>query len=211
MTQPKDDLEAVRTIADTLKPFSDEDRERIVRWARERVGMPSEGGGPTTPLPPPTSQDTFQESSSPPPAAKDIGAFIAEKDPKNDSQLAAVVAYYHHFLVPEAERRDWITSDDLLTACRLSGRNRPARPAQTLVNAFSQGLLDRGKQGRYRLNSVGENLVAVVLPDGTGETGPRRTAGRRVAGKRARKTASRKQTKKTTGRKQARPKTRARK
>jgi len=42
-----DDSEAVRSLADTLQPFDSEDRERIIRWAREKLGMtarkPAEG------------------------------------------------------------------------------------------------------------------------------------------------------------------------
>lgn len=34
-----DDLEAVRSVADTLQPFANDDRERIIRWAREKPGM----------------------------------------------------------------------------------------------------------------------------------------------------------------------------
>jgi hypothetical protein len=39
-----------------------------------------------------------------------------------------------------------------------------------LVNAYQDGVLDRGRTGHYKLNSVGENLVAMALP-GTAEAG----------------------------------------
>jgi hypothetical protein len=39
MSSKPDDLEAVRSLADTLQPFASEDRERIIRWAREKLGM----------------------------------------------------------------------------------------------------------------------------------------------------------------------------
>ena len=49
MSTNTDDLEAVRMLAETLQPFSAEDRERILRWAREKVGMTAVPGGvPTT-------------------------------------------------------------------------------------------------------------------------------------------------------------------
>jgi len=38
-TQKPDDLEAVRQIAAMLEPFPSSDRERILRWARERLDM----------------------------------------------------------------------------------------------------------------------------------------------------------------------------
>ena len=39
MSSKPDDLEAVRSAADTLQPFANDDRERIIRWAREKLGM----------------------------------------------------------------------------------------------------------------------------------------------------------------------------
>ena len=39
MSAKTDDLKAVRLLADTLQPFAGEDRERIIRWAREKLGM----------------------------------------------------------------------------------------------------------------------------------------------------------------------------
>jgi|GEM_PF-3508107 len=39
MSKKNDDLEAVRVIADALEPFDDVVRERILKWACERVGM----------------------------------------------------------------------------------------------------------------------------------------------------------------------------
>jgi hypothetical protein len=80
--------------------------------------------------------------------------------------MAAVVAYYHHFEAPLSDRKDSIGKEDLVDACRKSDRARPKRPEQVLVNAYHAGLFDRaGKAGQYRLNSVGENLVAMVLPE----------------------------------------------
>ena len=41
MSSKPDDLDAVRSLTDTLQPFSNDDRERIIRWAREKLGMVS--------------------------------------------------------------------------------------------------------------------------------------------------------------------------
>ena len=38
MTAKVDDLEAVRVLVETLQPFTSDDRERIIRWAREGSG-----------------------------------------------------------------------------------------------------------------------------------------------------------------------------
>ena len=50
-----------------------------------------------------------------------------------------------------------------------SGRDRFGNPLQTLNNAHTLGLLDRGpEKGTFVINSVGENLVAMILPDRSG-------------------------------------------
>jgi hypothetical protein len=43
MTKPPDDYEAVRQFVTTLEGFSADDRERIIRWAREKLGMAAAG------------------------------------------------------------------------------------------------------------------------------------------------------------------------
>jgi hypothetical protein len=111
------------------------------------------------------------------------------KHPKSDNQMAAVVAYYYHFEAPAADRKDSIGKGELIDACRKSDRNRPARPEQVLVNTYHAGLLDKaGPAGQYRLNSVGENLVAMVLPkqNASGKPAHRKSkgsGGKQVAGK----------------------------
>jgi hypothetical protein len=106
----------------------------------------------------------------PPPAAgtsTSIKAFIAEKRPRSDVQYAAAVAYYYRFEASEAEKKEQIGSDDLQESTRKAGRERFANPLQTLSNAHKLGLLDRGSErGTFLINSVGENLVAMTLPDG---------------------------------------------
>jgi|SRR5208283_1207957 len=39
MTKPTDDLEAVRVVAEALQGFDAKDQERIIRWAREKLGL----------------------------------------------------------------------------------------------------------------------------------------------------------------------------
>jgi hypothetical protein len=165
MTGKVDDLEAVRSVVGTLQPFDDSDRERIIRWAREKLGMASAvtpvspvGTGAASLSPSAIVLQAVQESG------QDIASFVAKKDPKSDVHFAVTVAYYYEFIAPLSERKDSISKEDLIDACRKAPRNRPKRPAQVLVNAYHDGLLDRGERGQYRLNSVGENLVAMVLP-----------------------------------------------
>lgn len=102
-----DDLDAVRTIVDTLKGFATEDQQRILRWVAEKFNFPQlpQSLSQTTPLSPrPGSESSPAMNRYPgaqaPGAAIDIKTFVAEKKPRNDVQFAATVAYYYRFESP---------------------------------------------------------------------------------------------------------------
>jgi len=184
MTTKVDDLEAVRILAETLQPFTSDDRERTIRWAREKLGMTAgvaPAPGPRTQISVDTPRDAAVAVGQ---GGVDIKTFVTEKAPKSDVHFAATVAYFYQFKPPESQRKDSITKEDLVKACREVQRKQPKVPAQVLVNAYHDGLFDRGGKGSYKLNSVGENLVAMALP-GTNDTAkaPKRTrkAGTRKA------------------------------
>jgi hypothetical protein len=206
VTKPLDDLEAVRQLVATLEPFAIPERERIIRWAREKLGMAAAS---------PTDQPTPSSQHSPPvpphPAggpltsstpATDLKTFVATKKPKNDTQLVATIAYFYKFTATEAERKDAISSADLLDACRKADYRRPSRPAQTLINAFKAGVVDKAGTGSYKINSVGENLVAMVLPGDSDESKkPKRSTPRRAKAGKKSAAAKRKASPRNGGRK----------
>lgn len=169
MPQQKDDLEAVRLVADALEGFDTKDQERIIRWAREKLGLAVVSAGSTQPSPPPPSGLPAPNAAALI-GSRDLKTFVAEKRPKNDVQFATTVAYYYRFEAPENLRKNEINADDLQEGCRLVGRERFPVPGQTLRNAHTLGLLNKGREsGSFAVNSVGENLVAVALP-GDGES-----------------------------------------
>jgi hypothetical protein len=96
MAVKTDDLEAVRVVAETLQPFTVDDRERIMRWAREKLGMAVAVASPVlqrTDVPP---ADALKEAVSVSgQAGVDIKKFVTEKAPRSDTHFAATVAYYH--------------------------------------------------------------------------------------------------------------------
>src|SRR5258706_5722336 len=158
MSKPEpDDFEAVRAIVAALQPFQQrEDQERILRWAREKIGIAA------VPLVVPPAAGVFTPPAPPAPGSSmDIKSFVAAKNPQSDTHLAATVAYYHQFQAPEGQRKESITSEDLLEACRLARRARLKRPIATLSNALRDGLLDKADRRAYKLNSDVENLVAM--------------------------------------------------
>jgi hypothetical protein len=175
MSVPKDDLEAVRTIVEAIKDFKPDEQQRIFRWVAEKLSLPLSftPGAPASPstqtLPPESGAATTQRHAPllPSGGAVNIKNFILAKKPRNDVQFAAAVAYYYRFECPQAERKDAIDKDVLQDSTRMAGRDRFASPLTTLNNAHRLGLLDRGaEKGTFTINTVGENLVAMTLPDG---------------------------------------------
>jgi hypothetical protein len=194
-TTTPDEFDALRTIVKTLEAFGADDQNRILRWAAEKLGLsqPQRQTAPAADLGSPGIPPALPEV--PPGGTTDIKSFVAQKKPKNDSQFAAVVAYYHRFEAPQ--KKDSITQVDLLDACRMANYPRPPAPGQTLRNAVNAGLLDRAERGAFSVNSVGENLVAVTLPgDGTGSSNsaPKQRPARKKRGKRGQKPTTKKAT-----------------
>jgi hypothetical protein len=176
MAKP-DDLEAVRLVTTALGGFSPEDQERIIRWAREKLGLaPAPRNSPDTRTPQPSSSAVSPrplELTEPtqPPAARDLKTFVAAKNPKSDVQFAATVAYFYRFEAPPDQRKNELDRNILQDACRLAGRERLKNPRNTLNNAKNLGLLDSGSEaGKFAVNTVGENLVAMTLPTQSGNS-----------------------------------------
>jgi hypothetical protein len=171
MTKTTDDLEAVRTVTTALGGFSPEEQERIIRWAREKLGLaPAPRNLPEAPAPEPSTAAMPQrhreptDAAQPPAPRRDLKTFVTAKSPKSDVQFAATAAYFYRFEASPEQRRNEIDSAILQDACRLAGRKRFKHPRMTLNNAKNLGLLDKTSEGKYTINTVGENLVAMALP-----------------------------------------------
>jgi len=137
MTAKTDDLEAVRLLADTLQPFTGEERERIIRWARERLGMvATAGAGGSAPaevshVETPGKSAAIQASAN----AADIKNFVTQKAPKSDVHFAATVAYYHQFVAPTGQRKAGFVSQrrTLGRSCVTTGTTSiPRRSCRTV-------------------------------------------------------------------------------
>jgi hypothetical protein len=114
------------------------------------------------------------------------------KAPKSDQQFTAVVAYFYQFEAKSNEKKDAIDASVMKEAARLAGRPQVSRWNMTLTNAKNAGYLDAAGNGKFKLSSVGENLVAITLP-GTGGTTKIKSSG---ASKKTKKNISKKISKK---------------
>jgi hypothetical protein len=93
------------------------------------------------------------------------------KAPKSDRQFAAVVAYFYQLEAKPHDRRETIDAAVMKEAARLAQWPQVQRWNMTLTNAKNAGYLDAAGGGKFKLSSVGENLVAITLP---GDGGPGR-------------------------------------
>lgn len=177
MTSQVSDFDAAKAVTDQLKGMDKDRQERILRWVAESLGLvPSSPSAAAAVLAVPSVSPHRPEQLTPRSASKpvDIKSFVESKRPKSDVQFATVVAYYYKFEAPAESRKDAIDAQVLQDAARLAGRRRPPKPRMTLNNAKNLGYLDSPDRGLFRINSVGENLVAMTLPGGEA-TQPRQT------------------------------------
>ena len=168
MNKPADDLDAVRIITSALEGFDSKDREMIIRWSLERLGMVTSSlekpQNPTQTITPTSDPQTLHPPNIIENEVKDIRSFSGDKKPTSDVQFAVVATFYYHFKAKPEEQKSSINKDQLIEACRHADWKILPNPKATLDNAVSKGYMDRAGDGQFRLNSVGENLVRKVLP-----------------------------------------------
>lgn len=162
-----DEFDAAKVIVETLKRLERAQQERALRFASEALGLKAAS-------PPVEPRPVTNVGATPPPQPSpgrvtNIKQFTQIKSPKSDQQFAAVVAYYRQFEAPPSERRATINAEVLADAARLVNRKRPTR--HVLNNAKNSGYLDSVGGGEFKINTVGENLVAMALPGNAGEGG----------------------------------------
>lgn len=179
-----DDFEVAKAVADQLKSLERDRQVRVLRWVSESLGI--------TPIPTPRPEVPADERApsidsriGAPSGHSNIKSFIDAKDPKSDNQFATAVAYFYRFEAPANERLETISPEKLQEAARLAGRKRLSQPGKTLRNAKDMGYLDNAARGEYKINSVGENLVAMTLP-GQGSGGGGKKPKKKIAKKKKR-------------------------
>ncbi|QPF91757.1 hypothetical protein [Bradyrhizobium commune] len=181
------ELAAIKTLVQALEPLKSEVRTRVIDHAFKVLGIASPQVVPPAPIIPALPLLPGQPSLPVAPRAPmdgphDILSFKEEKSPTTGAQMIAVVAYYLEHLA--SERQNFITADDIQKYFVQGKYPMPGSRSQALVDAKNAGYLDLIERGKYRLNSVGYNLVAHKMPkDGAAPNKPRSRAGKRPAKK----------------------------
>lgn len=173
----KSPLDAAQKIVAELTGMTSEQQSLALKFAIETLGLhlPAAVSPPVAPpthvpLATPMHVSSAEHST-------DIRSFTAMKKPKSDQQFAAVVAYFYQFEARPDSRKEEIDADVMKEAARLAGRHQVARWNMTLTNAKNAGYLDVAGSGKFKLSSVGENLVAITLP---GNEAPGRVKSSRI-------------------------------
>jgi hypothetical protein len=162
------ELTAIKAIAEALTPLNREARQRVLIYAVQHLGLSE----PSTILVGPTdvsSQGAAQTASTASSSVADqklvdIRSLKEQKNPSTDVEMATLVAYYVRHAAPEGERKDEIGTEDIEKYFIQAGYPLPSKKQFTLVNAKKAGYLESTSRGKYKLNSVGHNLVAHNMP-----------------------------------------------
>lgn len=176
MSSPSDSgaktpLDAAQKIVAELTGMTFEHQSLALKFAIETLGLQV----PAALLPAAATPPARAPQPTPPHAATNadhstnIRSFTEMKAPKSDQQFAAVVAYFYQFEAKPEDRKEAIDGDLMRDAARLAPWPQRKRWNMTLTNAKNAGYLDAAGSGKFKLSSVGENLVAITLP---GEGGP---------------------------------------
>lgn len=171
----KGPLDAAQKIVAELHGMPNEQQALALKFATETLGLEL----PTTHAQAMQTSVLSSKIAQPivpvmPGQRTDIKTFTGTKDPKSDQQFAAVVAYYYQFEAPADQMKESIDAATMKEAARQAGRKQVKNWNLTLDNARRSGFLDKAERGAFKLNAVGENLVAITLP---GKAAPSNSGG----------------------------------
>jgi hypothetical protein len=183
------ELQAIKTLLETLEPLTPNVRSSVIDYVFKRLGIVASQvpASPAMPIAMATPLASIQKPQVDSPT--DILSLKEQKAPTTGAQMIAVVAYYLAHLAPEGERQDFITTKEIQKYFVQGKFPLPGSQPQALVDAKNAGYLDFVEKGKYRLNSVGHNLVAHKMPKD-------RTAPAKSSSRHPRKKPTKKATKK---------------
>lgn len=165
----KSPLEVAQNIVAELTGLTSDHQSLAIKFACETLGLqlPAAMLPSVAPIIHSTQQPT-QHAAVSADHSTDIRSFTAMKAPKSDQQFTAVVAYFYQFEARPDDKKETIDAETMKEAARLAGRPQVERWNMTLTNAKNAGYLDAAGNGKFKLSSVGENLVAITLPNDSG-------------------------------------------
>jgi hypothetical protein len=166
---------AMGAVIQALSGLDQDERSRVLDYIAKRfgisIGVPTDVAPVAKTAPFPRQTDSASGAAptadAPVSRARDIRELKEEKDPKNDSQMAVLVAYYLKTMAPSEERKESLTAADIENYFTQADYPLPAGKngaTDTLKNAKRAGYMESAGRGLYRLNRVGFNLAAYNMP-----------------------------------------------
>lgn len=105
-------------------------------------------------------EQPHQDATTPP----DIRTLRDQKQPRNQVEMAALVAYYLTHLIPPPERKETINASDITKYFGQALYTMTTQPRMVLFKTKAAGYFDSPSHGEFKLNPVGYNLVTAGLP-----------------------------------------------
>jgi len=156
--------EAIDELINALSDLDESSMLIAVKAACEQLNIPLDFVRTSVQIPPHPGVLFPMPTGPSPEMGGDIRSLKESKDPRNDIEMACVVAYYLKNSAPADERKPEIVAEDIEKYFTQADYPLPKVPKQVLPNAKAAGYLDSVGRGKYRLNPVGHNLVAHSLP-----------------------------------------------
>ena len=160
--------EAISSIIEVLEPLEESGRRKVLDAVLAYFGSP-------VPKKPDQEREVALLGNQPSGAVlqKDIRSFKDEKKPKTAIEMAAVMAYFLKEMAPSDEKKDVVAEQDVEKYFNQADFHLPKNFRATLDNAKNAGYFELVEKGKFKLNSVGHNLVAHHLPKENKTTKPR--------------------------------------
>lgn len=160
------ELGAMQSIIGALDSLDDDAKKRVLAYVLTRLGIETadlqrgrRAGSRLTVTGKEPSEDTVDDKP-----IVDIRSFKESKSPESAIEMAILVAYYLSELAPIEERKRTVSTKDLEKYFKQAKYRLPSSISDVLPNAKKSGYLISVSRGQYKLNSVGYNLAAHVLP-----------------------------------------------
>ena len=165
---PDAEIDAMSAVANALTDLSPEERQRVLRWARDRFGVvisdDSRGGGGRRDGEATPDEEDGEEAKADPPAFEHLAELFAATEPENETDKALVAGYFlqvikgqEKWTAAEAQKELKNMGHALSNVSKSLTRNIRQRP-QRVIQLQKSG---SSQQARKTYKVTHEGLVVV--------------------------------------------------
>ena len=162
---------AIQDISKILKPLNIDSKKNVVEYVFKSLGLNQSLGYSinSTPKKNSVSDLPFLRQNESPTKTKqqkyvDIRSLATQKKPKTTAQKIALVGFYLSEIAKGDEKTEQFHANDIEKYFKQAGFRLPANISIELSRTKNAGYIEHTKKGKYKINPVGYNLIAYVLP-----------------------------------------------